>query len=331
MKWLRRLALILLVLLVLLWLSPAQPFLVKAVLLGPNALVPQEPPHALSLAEHGPSGERIVHVVVRPGTVLHGWITNSALHQRREPYLIYLPPGYRDPTNARRHYPALYLLHGAPGQPSDWTDGAHVNLLADEFIAKGQIRPLIMVMPEGNGGVWHDSQYVDGVTSFAAETYLTRDVVRYVDTHYRTIPDRRYRALMGISEGGYGAVNLALKHHDEFGIAVSIGGYFTAPEDEVFGLANPFGHDARLLAANDPMSYVRLQHGPRDVRLLIADNPSDGHYYAQALAFARELATLGSPYRLLIQPAPPLLGHYWPYWHEAIPAALIFVSRSFGR
>jgi hypothetical protein len=79
------------------------------------------------------------------------------------------------------------------------------------------------------------------------------------------------------------------------------------------------------------MSYVRLQHGPRDVRLLIEDNPSDGHYYAQALAIALELALLGIPHRLLIQPAPPLLGHYWPYWHKAIPPALIFVSQNFGR
>jgi len=330
-RWLRRLSLILLVLLVLLWLSPAQPVLMKVMLLRPNALVPQEPPHTLVLVAHGPRGKGVVHVVVRPGTVLDGWITSPALHERRAPYLIYLPPGYTDPANAARHYPALYLLHGAPGQPSDWTDGAHVTILADEFIAQGQIRPLIMVMPEGNGGVWHDAQYVDGVTSFAAETYLTRDVVGYVDTHYRTRPDRRYRALLGISEGGYGAVNLALKHHDEFGVAVSIGGYFTAPEDAVFGLANPFGHDARLVAANDPMSYVRLQHRPRDVRLLIADNPSDGHYYAQALAFARELALLDIPHRVLIQPAPPLLGHYWPYWHKAIPPALIFVSQNFGR
>jgi enterochelin esterase-like enzyme len=83
--------------------------------------------------------------VVHPGIVRHGWST----------------------SNAGRRSPVLYLLHGAPGQPSDWTDGAHVNLLADEFIAKGQMRPLIMVMPEGNGGVWHDSQYVDGVTCFA--------------------------------------------------------------------------------------------------------------------------------------------------------------------
>ena len=91
MKWLRRLSLNLLVLLVLLWLSPAQPLLLKAMLLGPSALVPQEPAHTLSLMEHGPRGERVVHVVVHPGTVLHGWITSSALHERREPYLIYLP------------------------------------------------------------------------------------------------------------------------------------------------------------------------------------------------------------------------------------------------
>jgi enterochelin esterase-like enzyme len=331
MKWPRRVSLLLLVLLVLLWLSPAQPVLVKAMLLGPSVLLPQAPPHTLTLAERGQRGGRVVHVVVSPGTVLPGWITSPALRERREPYLIYLPPGYRDPANAGRRYPALYLLHGAPGQPSDWTDGAHVDLLAEEFIAQRQIRPLIMVMPEGNGGVWHDSQYVDGVTGFAAETYLTRDVVHYVDTHYRTIPDRRYRALMGISEGGYGAVNLALKHHDEFGLAVSISGYFTAPQDEVFGLVNPFDHDARLVAANDPLRDVRLEHGPRDVRLLIADNPSDGHYYAQALAFARELTLLGIPHQVLIQPALPLLGHYWPYWHEAIPAALIWVGRNFGR
>jgi S-formylglutathione hydrolase FrmB len=156
-------------------------------------------------------------------------------------------------------------------------------------------------------------------------------VVHYINTHYRTIPNRRYRALMGISEGGYGAVNLALKHHDEFGTAASLSGYFAAPQDDVFGRVNPFDHDARLVAANDPMRYVRLEHGPRDVRLLIADNPSDGHYYAQALAFARELTLLGIPHQVLIQPAPRLLGHSWRYWHEAIPAALIWVSQNVGR
>lgn len=309
------------------WLTPAHAALSQAILLGPDSLLPQQAPSFVMVTEPGPRGPHPVRVPIRPGTILQGQIISAALHGRRQPYIIYLPPGYADPANAHRHYPVLYLLHGSPGQPRDWLSGAHIDLLADRQIALGQIPPLILVMPEGNGGVLHDSQYVDGTDGFAAETYLTHDVVRYIDAHYRTIADRAGRGLMGISEGGYGAVNLALKHHDEFSVAASISGYFLADPAEVFIGNDPWRHNWALMAANSPLRYVQRRHGPRDVALLIADNPNDGKDYAEARAFDRLLTRLGIPHRLLIQPAPLLLGHYWPYWHEAIPPALTFCGQ----
>src|SRR5207237_1750793 len=112
--------------------------------------------------------------------------------------------------------------------PDDWIQGMHVAQMDDQGVASGALPPMIIVMPEGNGGRWNDSQYVNTAGGFRAEDLIVRDVVRYVDSQYRTIADRRARAIAGISEGGYGAMNLGLKHVDEFGTLVSISGYFTA-------------------------------------------------------------------------------------------------------
>ncbi len=305
-------------------LTPLQATLTQAVLLGPDSLFPVTSPATIAIQR----GRRTVVVPVRHGVVTSATLVSPALGGRRQPYLVYFPPGYGDRANAARRYPVLYLLHGAPGQPSDWTNGLHIQLVADELIARGRLRPLIMVMPEGNGGVWHDSQYInrfDG--TFNAATYIARDLVHVVDARYRTIAARGGRATAGISEGGYGAMNLALTHRATFGTAISVSGYFRADPAEVVGGANPFGGSAQVMARNSPLLYApALRHGPRTA-ILILDSAQDGVYARQARLFAARLDSLGIPHTLVLQQAPnALVAHFWPYFREAAPVLLTFAG-----
>src|SRR5919204_1398824 len=239
----------LLVVLGLVGLTPLQGPILQAILLGPDSLFTPPPAHAMALVR---DGHRLL-VRVQPGIVReHLSFPSPALGGRPEPYDLYLPPGYNTPANRPRRYPVLYLLHGAPGQPGDWIHGMHVHVLEDQGVTSGALPPMIIVMPDGNGGVWRDSQYVNTVGGFRAEDLIAHDVVRYIDAHYRTLADRQARAIAGISEGGYGAMNLGLKHVAEFGTIVSISGYFTADRAEVFAGNDPWGHDGALMAANSP-------------------------------------------------------------------------------
>jgi len=280
----------------------------KVMLLRPNALVPQEPPHTLVLVAHGPRGKGVVHVVVRPGTVLDGWITSPALHERRAPYLIYLPPGYTDPANAARHYPALYLLHGAPGQPSDWTDGAHVTILADEFIAQGQIRPLIMVMPFGSTGTFTDKEWVDGVGQGEDwATFVSHDLVQAIDARYRTIPTPAARAIAGLSEGGYGAINIALHNPDEFSVVESWSGYERAAH-----ISSIFGRNLEGVPANSPLdTLAEVAPGLRRAHVYFwFYSGDDDPLRVQNREFANELKQLHIPHRYLVFRG----GHNWALW-----------------
>lgn len=297
----------------------------QAILLGPDSLFPPPVAHSVAVMRAG----RRVMVPVRPGIVRENLTFRSAaLYGHLEHYSIYLPPGYDDPANATRRYPVLYLLNGAPGQPSDWLHGIHVQWIEDQGVAAGRDLPLIMVMPEANGGVWHDSQYVNTVGGFRAEDLITHDVVDYIDTHYRAIPDRRDRIILGISEGGYGAMNLGLKHHNEYGTIVSISGYFKADPDEVVPGNDPWGHDWALMAANSPLDYLHRLAGLRDTNILILDSRQDGGYTRKAIRFAHALTRWYIPHTLILQQAPnALVAHYWPYWREAFPTALAYITR----
>ncbi len=304
--------------------TPLQALVTQAILLGPDSLFPVTSPATIVIQR----GRRTLIVPVRHGVVASGTLASPALAGRRQPYLVYLPPGYGDRANAGRRYPVLYLLHGAPGQPSDWTNGLHIQLLADELIARGRLRPLIMVMPEGNGGLWHDSQYIDRFDgTFNAATYIARDLLRVVDARYRTVATRGGRAIAGISEGGYGAMNLALTHRSTFGTAISVSGYFRADPREVGGGGDPFGGSAQLMAHNSPLLYApSLRQGPR-THILLLDSVQDGAYARQARLFAGRLDDLHIPHTLLLQQAPnALVAHFWPYFRAAAPALLTFAG-----
>jgi enterochelin esterase family protein len=141
---------------------------------------------------------------------------------RRVP--IYLPPDY-DASNAR--YPVVFVLAGFTGRGitflNDAPWGETMAERMDRLIAQGKVQPMILVMPDcftRLGG----SQYINSPAVGRYEDHVTQELVAFVDEKYRTLADRDHRAVVGKSSGGYGAIILALRHPDVFGLMASHSG-----------------------------------------------------------------------------------------------------------
>jgi len=114
--------------------------------------------------------------------------------------LVVLPPSYA--TDAGRRYPVLYALHGYSIGAEQWTKEIHVPQTIEGAFAKGA-REMIVVFPDAKT-IHNGSMYSSSATTGDFETFIARDLIRYIDEHYRTIPDPLSRGLAGHSMGGYG-------------------------------------------------------------------------------------------------------------------------------
>jgi enterochelin esterase-like enzyme len=137
------------------------------------------------------------------------------------PAEVYLPPGY-NPRRGRR-YPVIYFLHGLPAGPGSYLQNGFV---AAALAAAGQ--PAIVVTPQGAPTPDSDREYLDWSPEENWPQAISEDLTRCIDGRYRTIADRYGRALMGLSAGGYGAVNIGLRNLQTFSAVESWSGYFEA-------------------------------------------------------------------------------------------------------
>lgn len=126
---------------------------------------------------------------------------------------VYLPPGYDTDTN--RKYPVLYLNHGGGENDSHWTTNGFAHRILDNLIAGGKARPMIIAMPN-TGGVVSGKPPKPGEDDASTQEYM-KDILPYVDGHYRTRPNRESRAVAGLSMGGFVTLNTGLTHLDTFG------------------------------------------------------------------------------------------------------------------
>lgn len=127
--------------------------------------------------------------------------------------IVFLPPSYN--KNKHRRYPVVYALHGYSIGAEQWTHEIHVPQTIEGAFAKGA-KEMIVVLPDSKT-VYGGSMYSSSVTTGDFERFISHDVVAYIDAHYRTIPERASRGLVGHSMGGYGAVRIGMKHPDVFG------------------------------------------------------------------------------------------------------------------
>jgi len=155
----------------------------------------------------------------KPVTVDHIKIHGAALEGNLEgdavdrDAIVFLPPSYE--KNKKRHYPVVYALHGYSIGAEQWSHEIHVPQTVEGAFAKGA-REVIVVLPDSKT-VYFGSMYSNSATTGDFENYIARDVVAYMDAHYRTIPNRQSRGLVGHSMGGYGASRIGMKHPEVFG------------------------------------------------------------------------------------------------------------------
>jgi enterochelin esterase-like enzyme len=246
----------------------------------------------------------------------------SAAVGRTQPVDVYLPPGYASHPDER--YPVLYLLHGEPGRPGAFLETVRLGVVEDELTTLHRARPLILVMPFGSTGSFTDKEWVNGVRRDEAwETFLARDVVRAVDARFRTIRAAWARGIGGLSEGGYGAINIALHHPREFGLVESWSGYERADP-----LRSIFGDDRRLLVRNTPLDTLPVAAPKlRGHTFFWLYSGRDDRFFAQNAAFAALLQRNGIAYRFRVVRG----GHNWALWRGNAADAYLAASKHLGR
>ena len=126
---------------------------------------------------------------------------------------VFLPPSYAKEKS--RRYPVVYALHGYSIGAEQWTHEIAVPQTIEGAFAQGS-REMIVVLPDSKT-VHNGSMYSSSVTTGDFENFIAHDLVAFIDAHYRTIPDRLSRGLVGHSMGGYGATRIGMKHADVFG------------------------------------------------------------------------------------------------------------------
>jgi putative tributyrin esterase len=275
--------------------------------------------------------------------------------------LVYLPPSYwRDTT---RRYPVAYYLHGLGGAEGDWVAKGSIDVAADSLFATGTSE-MIIVMPDGDDG-WYttwvhqisfrscaDTLHVESPDRYCVEReryddYVAHDVVRFVDSRYRTLADREHRGVGGLSMGGYGALSLALHYPDVFAAAASHSGvlspmyvgphpfvapprYATTPEEirpttGFFQRYSSFwGSDlARWREADVGQSAELLLRRKSVMPAMFIDCGSDDGFVDQNRALHWELTRLGVTHEYAEWPG----AHTWRYWSTHVRKSLSWLSQ----
>jgi len=182
-------------------------------------------------------------------------------------YLIYLPPFYQDNLNKR--YPVIYWLHGGGGNQRE---GAWMVEQIHNAIKESTMPEVIIVLVQGLPSV----RYVntkDGTRP--VEDVIIKDLIPHIDLTYRTLNKREYRAIEGMSMGGYGALHLGLKYYELFGVVSALAPSILPMKEENIHVQENFGYDEEYYSLNDPWTHVRenagFLRGRTELRILIGD------------------------------------------------------------
>ena len=190
------------------------------------ALVDPRNPHsrrdglqiASTLIVPGAESKLVSVNAVPHGTVAQVWYPSPSLKKTRRMY-VYTPPGYEA---GKSRYPVFYLLHGGGGDEDAWTSNGRAPEILDNLIAEGRMKPMIVVMPNGNAGQTASQDLAmssEPASAFASTAYadsIVSDIIPFIDKTYRTIPNRDNRAISGLSMGGGQTMWAAFHHVDTF-------------------------------------------------------------------------------------------------------------------
>ena len=198
--------------------------------------VPVVDPRSPSISESNNNAWSVVYVPgsafmdstdVPHGAVASVYYPSSTLGHGRRMH-VYTPPGYEAGSEK---YPVFYLLHGAGDSDDSWTSVGRANFILDNLIAAGKARPMIVVMPAGHtsrAGFMAPPAARGSTAANEFDNDFLKDLMPYVEGHYRVLADRPHRAIAGLSMGGAQTLSVALSQPRDFAyVGVFSSGLFT--------------------------------------------------------------------------------------------------------
>jgi S-formylglutathione hydrolase FrmB len=240
--------------------------------------------------------------------------TYSASMKKTIKAVVITPDDY---ANAQA-LPVVYLLHGYSGNYSDWV------IKAKGFEKAVDLYQIIIVCPDGNNSWYWDSP-VDA--NYKYETYVSKELVSWIDSKYKTIKDRKGRAITGLSMGGHGALYLAFKHQDVFGAAGSMsGGVDTRPFPNNWDMALRLGKYSEHPENWEQNTVINMLYllQPNSLALLI-DCGTEDFFFKVNENLHQQLLYRNIPHDYITRPG----AHNWNYWTNAIQYQLLFMSNYF--
>lgn len=223
-------------------------------------------------------------------------------------YRVLLPCFYQ--TGSGR-FPVLYLLHGLYGDYLNWDTRTNLERYAQKY-------ELIVVMPDA-GDSWYTNSATDPKDKF--EDYIGKDLLAEIDGKLRTLRSRHSRAIAGLSMGGYGALKIALRNHDDFAFAGSLSGALNAPQD--LGDKRPEFRDQLLKVFGPPGSAVRADNNVftalqstkrKDLPYFYLACGSSDSFLPVNRDFAAQLSSQSAAYEYHETPGE----HAWDYWDRSV-------------
>ena len=270
------------------------------------------------------------------GKVIEDAKVTSAVLGRSVHYTVYLPADY---TLSQRAYPVVYLLHGYTDDNTGWLQFGEINRYADKAIAEGTIPPMIIIMPDADSS-WYINSY-DGKEKY--EDFFFKEFIPAVEKAYRIKSQKEYRAVAGLSMGGYGSLMYALKHPEYFAAAAPLSAaVFSDDEmenmpdaqwDRMFGQLYGRGlkGKARLTKAwydHSALAIIEKTSGAELNKVRYWIDCGDDDFLAKGnalLHIALRSKLVAHEYRVRDG------AHSWSYWRTGITDALAFIGDSFRR
>lgn len=273
-----------------------------------------------------------------------GTIKSTVLKQEMS-YAVLLPPSYQ---SSNRHYPVLYLLHGAWDNYTAWVLKGNLQSIASKLMESGEIPEMIIVTPDGLTDAFYINNY-DKSTRW--EDFFHQEFIPQIEQKYRIIAQRKFRAIAGLSMGGYGSLYHGLKYKDKFSsvyamsaavLEVSNANQQNAEEaknnefyQKLWGPLNSEGYPTNYKAHSiqEMINQMESFKPPYQLMLqtsglpnIMLDCGDDDFLLLQNLHLSELMKNKNIPFELRIRNG----AHDWPYWREALPEALKFVAISFS-
>ena len=273
---------------------------------------------------------QVSHGIVKEGLTLESKILGTKVR-----YTIYLPHDYEI---SNRSYPIVYLLHGYHDNDMSWIQFGESNLIADEGMARREIPPMIIAMPDA-GASWYVNNHNRSVRY---EDFFFQEFIPHIESQYRVRRGKNFRGVAGQSMGGFGTLIYAMRHPDMFAACAALGAAVNTTQQiigmsdtawarwptAIYGPASGAERVTPHLLSYNPIHIAQTADVDKlkGVRMYLDCGDDDYLTIGNAMLHVA-LSERRIPHEYRVRDG----AHNWSYWRSGLLDALKFIGSSFHK